>query len=401
MDAIHPFVLPRECVNLPVPLRVAWAATCVERALALYSSYFKATYLAHDVFDFAWKYASGSHDDRDARHDLIQRVGSSVSAAEREGYFRWCVLILGEILAEIDCNDGLQACDAVEMGGDVFAIGIWFGQSSDPLRLRLPGDDFTALMNRFASFSREVFQAAAGLTTPSIVRGMFDAIPLQYTYEKVKDAKSTFRKNFDFPAHERPMALTQQLADSANRPKQKLPVRITRAWLAKISAEWQLNPPATEADIEAAQVKLDLSFPKEYVAFLRASNGMKFFDLDDPPPDPGEAFSQLGPVAALLLPDCRLFDVDKVVQVNRLLDSCQKPPGCLVIGRHGDEGPIFLHLAKGDAKRAPVYQQQDEDFGIDPDFGIHRLYGRKAKSLTEWLAAGCPLPEAKDADDQE
>jgi hypothetical protein len=312
---------------------------------------------------------------------------------------------LAEILAEIDCQDGIhdgwRACDAVDHGGDVFAIGIWFGQSSDPRRLRIPGDDFEALMNRFASFSREVLQAAANLKDASIVRGVFDAIPLQFTYEKVKDAKSTFRKNFDFPAHERPVALVQQLADSANRPKRKLPTRITRTWLAKISAEWQLNPPATENDIEAAQVQLGLSFPKEYVAFLRASNGMKFFDLDDSPPDPGEAFSKFGPVAAILLPDCRLYDIDMVVEENRSLDTRQTTPGCLLIGRYGDEGPIFLHLAKGDTKRAPVYQQQEEDFGIDPDYGIHRLYGRKAKSLTEWIAAGCPLPEAMDDDNEE
>jgi hypothetical protein len=171
--------------------------------------------------------------------------------------------------------------------------------------------------------------------------------------------------------------------------------------LAKISAEWQLNPPATENDIEAAQVQLGLSFPKEYVAFLRASNGMKFFDLDDSPPDPGEAFSKFGPVAAILLPDCRLYDIDMVVEENRSLDTRQTTPGCLLIGRYGDEGPIFLHLAKGDTKRAPVYQQQEEDFGIDPDYGIHRLYGRKAKSLTEWIAAGCPLPEAMDDDNEE
>lgn len=120
MDSVHLFVVPGESQILPLPVRVAWASTCVERALALYSTYFKVKYLANEVFDFAWTYAASGQDDRDARHELIKRVCALEKAAEREGYFRWCVLILAEILAEIDCHDGMQACDAVDHGGDAF-----------------------------------------------------------------------------------------------------------------------------------------------------------------------------------------------------------------------------------------------------------------------------------------
>ncbi len=378
------FVQARECVDLPLPRRIAWASLCVERALRCYSAHFQEKYLAHEVFALAWSYATSGQDDVDARRDLIKRVCALENVAEREGYVRWCVLILYEILAEIDRPDGLTASDAVQMAGSIFAIGVWFQYSTDPRHIRVPLEDFGALQARFATFSRQVFQAVASGKDLTTIRERVEAIPLDSTYTVQPRPKTAFRTDYDFPPRERPATL---VANSPAKPPRRLPARITRKWLAGISADWQLNPPAPPEQIEAATSKLGLRFPRDYVAFLRASNGMKCFDLDHPPADPADVYIWL-------------FDLGRLVIANRLRDVRQRAPGCLVIGRYDDEGPIFLHLAKGDARRAPVYQQQDEDFGIHPDTGTHRLYGRKAESLTAWLAAGCPLPEAMD-DDQE
>ena len=167
---------------------------------------------------------------------------------------------------------------------------------------------------------------------------------------------------------------------------------ITREWLAGICSKWKLFPPASQEQIDAAQAELQLHFPREYVEFLLSTNGMRFFDLTDPPsPLSKEQFELFYGVADLLTPDRRLHDLGKVVFENCIYEA----PGCLVIGQDGIEGPIFLHLGMGNAQHAPVYAQQVEDFGINED-GVHELYGRKAKSLTEWLAAGCPLPDPVD-----
>ena len=156
---------------------------------------------------------------------------------------------------------------------------------------------------------------------------------------------------------------------------------ITRAQLEAWGPTWQLNSPATPAQVEAAQEAVGLRFPQEYVEFLLAADGMTFLRESLP---------------ALGLEEYRLLSCDEVVRHNHDFDVSHRAPGRLIIGRMGGEGPIFLHLEQGTEEWAPVYQQQDEDFGDHV-----RLYGQKGPSLTAWLKAGCPLPEPGEAGEGE
>src|SRR5262249_10707839 len=156
---------------------------------------------------------------------------------------------------------------------------------------------------------------------------------------------------------------------------------ITREQLGAWGPAWHLNPPATLEQVNTAQAALGVRFPQEYAEFLLAADGMVFL------------WEQL---PALGREEYSLLRCQEMIEHNGEFDVIHRAPGRLIIGRMGIEGPIFLHLAQGTKRRAPVYQQQDEDFGDHVPF-----YRRKAKSLTDWLKAGCPLPEPGEEDETE
>src|SRR5262245_31022684 len=115
-------------------------------------------------------------------------------------------------------------------------------------------------------------------------------------------------------------------------------IMITREQLQAWGPTWQLNPPATLAQVESAQAAVGLRFPEEYAAFLRAADGMTFLRESLP---------------ALGLEEYALLSCQEVVRHNHDFDVLHRAPGRLIVGRMGGEGPIFLHLAQGTEERAP------------------------------------------------
>src|SRR5262245_56506040 len=153
-------VKKEEALSLPLAWRVAWTATCVERALSFYSPHAAEVYPLNEVIALAWRFAEGDHRAAEAAgswHPIFE----SFLLCERPENYPDGLPTMGEgILAEIRRDDGTGSCRAVGNAETCYAAACCFRQGVHHCDRAVPDDYYYQLCGGFADYARHVFKTA-------------------------------------------------------------------------------------------------------------------------------------------------------------------------------------------------------------------------------------------------
>lgn len=177
-DIIRHTMTPDQASRLPLSLRVAWAAFCVDQVLKLVSPGFAMRFYQGQAVELAWNFACGSLQDLEER----SRVGNALRTLaeaeipEQEGYAFEFVAPGLMLLNEIESPSGRHCAAAVEYAASLFSSRqLWIqGVSSDPA---IPPSYEDQLAVPFFQLSRSAFHRAQ-THVGSVTREIFTGIEL-------------------------------------------------------------------------------------------------------------------------------------------------------------------------------------------------------------------------------
>lgn len=195
------FVADKEIKLLPLPIRLAWAATVCERVLRLFSPYFRERYHQAAALDLVWAFIdSGKYDTSECDRLVIALQDIEDDAADA-GYSFDIIYPPRALLFELNQGKAVFARQAVSYASIAFAYHQGFRQGislDDPV---VPGDYYLLLSVPVYDFSRQLFDCLKTKRRPAPARDWFGDLQLETSFQPLP-AKVLTKKTTAPPAKE-------------------------------------------------------------------------------------------------------------------------------------------------------------------------------------------------------
>jgi len=192
-----------EGCDLPLRMRLAWAAWLVEHALNYYSSYFRETFLQADAIDFTWTFVSTTVDGNEKSvQGIRKKIDALYGRAEQEGYSIESLACGDELLVEIEERDGRSAVAAAEYAAAAFSNAVVYRSGTNICNPEVDPNYQDEIVESVLDVARRAFEWAKSHPADDINRHLFDefALPAKFRRFEVSDES---RKLFPPPLHER------------------------------------------------------------------------------------------------------------------------------------------------------------------------------------------------------
>lgn len=195
------YVSKTEAAQLPIRVRVGWAAYAVEQCNSLFSEYYNKHFLQKDAMECAWRFAMGHPDDPDARNDLMERIGDLIDNSEEYEYFHVAPSL--NLLGEVDRDDGLCASTAVDYAAMNFATIQFYREGMRPADPVVPTEDFYSRALPFRIMSRQAYDVARSISGDKCFRDLFRDVQIKNDLAPISQDLID-RATFKPPSHEMP-----------------------------------------------------------------------------------------------------------------------------------------------------------------------------------------------------
>lgn len=170
-------VTKAEAAQLPIRMRVGWAAYVVEQCNSLFSEYYNKHFLQEDALECAWGFAMGDPDDPDARNDLMDRIGELIDHSDEYEYHHVAPSL--NLLEEIDRDDGLGASNAVDYAAMNFASIPFYRAGMRPGDPAVPTEEFYSRTVPFRIMSRRAYDVARSVSANECSRKLFRGVQIK------------------------------------------------------------------------------------------------------------------------------------------------------------------------------------------------------------------------------